>query len=291
MTQSINKIYKGSPTKMGHGPTISRILPNDKVEHIGPFIFLDHIVPFTNEPNPNATTVGGIGAHPHKGIITFSYLMSGQIEHYDSRGNHGIVSAGGVQWMNSGNAIVHDEMPPIGFKKSGGTMHALQLWINLPAAIKKENPEYAAFQSEAIPEVVLPDNAGIVRVLMGTYEGKQSPIKTYSPLLNYHVKLQAGKSITFPSIANFEYWVYVTVKPIQYGDATLNAGEFVSFKNDGDALTFTNTSSEEADFLFYGGEPLNEPVVYGGPFVMNSKQEIETAYNEYHAGKYGTIKY
>lgn len=290
MKKSINKIYAGSPTKMGHGPTISRILPNNKVEHIGPFIFLDHIVPFTNEPNPNATQ-GGIGAHPHKGIITFSYLMSGQIEHYDSRGNHGIVSAGGVQWMNSGNGIVHDEMPPIGFKKSGGTMHALQLWINLPAAIKKENPEYAAFQSKNIPEVELIDNAGTLKVLMGNYEGKQSPIKTYSPLLNYHVNLKAGKSITFSGIANFEYWVYVPVKTIQYGDKALHAGEFISFNNDGTELTFTNNSFEEADFLFYGGEPLNEPVVYGGPFVMNSQQEIETAYDEYHSGKYGVIKY
>jgi len=290
MTKSIEKVYAGSPTKMGHGPTISRILPNNKVEHIGPFIFLDHIVPFKSEANPNATS-SGIGAHPHKGIITFSYLMSGQIEHYDSRGNHGIVSEGGVQWMNSGNGIVHDEMPPIEFKKTGGMMHALQLWINLPAAIKKENPEYAAFQSKDIPEVALADDAGMLRILMGTYEGKQSPIKTYSPLLNYHVKLQAGKSVSFSAIANFEYWVYIPVTPIQYGDQTLKAGEFVSFKNDGNTLTFTNTTSEEADFLLYGGEPLNEPVVYGGSFVMNAQEEIDIAYQEYHSGKYGTIHY
>jgi redox-sensitive bicupin YhaK (pirin superfamily) len=290
MKLSINKTYTGSPTRMGHGPTISRILPNNKVEHIGPFIFLDHIGPFTSEPNPNAK-IGGIGAHPHKGIITFSYLMSGQIEHYDSRGNHGIVSAGGVQWMNSGNGIVHDEMPPIEFKKSGGTMHALQLWINLPAVIKKQNPEYVAFQSKDIPEETLADNAGTLRILMGAYQGKQSPIKTYSPLLNYHVKLKASKSVSFSSIANFEYGVYVPAKTIQYGDKALHEGEFISFNNDGDTLTFTNNNSEEADFLLYGGEPLNEPVVYGGSFVMNSQQEIDTAYSEYHSGKYGSIQY
>lgn len=290
MIKSIDKIYRGFPTKMGHGPTISRILPNNEVEHIGPFIFLDHIVPFKNEPDPNAT-MGGIGAHPHKGIITFSYLISGQIEHYDSRGNHGIVSAGGVQWMNSGNGIVHDEMPPLGFKKLGGTMHAIQLWINLPSAIKKQDPEYYAFQREAIPEVTLPNNAGIVRVLMGAYEGKQSPIKTYSPLLNYYIKLQAGKSASFVAIANFDYWIYLPTKDLHYGNTVLHAGEFISFKNDGTQLTFTNTSLEEADFLLYGGEPLNEPVVYGGPFVMNSKSEIDTAYGEYYAGKYGSIKY
>src|SRR5690606_38279275 len=171
---------------------IQRILPNRYADAVGPFVFLDHIVP---KFMPTVMD-GGTGSHPHRGIATLSYILEGEDEHFDSAGNYAKVHSGGVQWMKAGNGMVHDETLKVDSQGGTDRIHAFQFWINLPAKIKAEKPEYLAIQAKEVPQKGLPHNGGWIKVVAGDYEDLHASIPNYSKQFLYHVQLGPGKNFT-----------------------------------------------------------------------------------------------
>lgn len=284
----INSIYKARPDMVGN-MEIFRSLPNRQTRAVGPIVFLDHM-PEKYTPATTPKLPDGSFAHPHRGIATFSYLIKGELFHMDSYGNKGLVSDGGIQWMNAGNGIIHDEHFSVDFQKRGGLMHGMQFWVNLPAKQKAEPPEYMAVQSDELPIIDLPEGNGKLKVLLGAFEGKASKIPTYSEQFIYHITMKANSSYAFPTTAGMEYGMYLATGNVEVNEEQIQDREFVSFDTDGSGITF-KTTDNDIDILLFGGEPYTEPVMMQGPFVMNSAEGIAQAYNDYHYGKYGEINY
>ncbi|MFI5134232.1 MAG: pirin family protein [Chitinophagales bacterium] len=289
MEKKIEVSYKGQKSKVGE-LIVNRLIPNRYIMAVGPIVFLDHLTPTEQKPKLPSPPTGEF-AHPHRGIATFSYLFSGELEHYDSRRHKGTVGAGGAQWMKAGNGIVHDENQTQSFQKSGGLLHGLQFWINLPAKIKAENPDYLAVQSEDVPVVTLPDGAGMVRILIGEYAGKISPIKRFSEHFIYHITLNPDRSLTFNTMPGFEYAALIPAGELAVNGSLHGNGEVISFSNEGSEIIFSNDQSSPVDLILFGGEPYTEPIVAKGPFVMNTELEIAEAYRDYMNGNYGEINY
>jgi redox-sensitive bicupin YhaK (pirin superfamily) len=289
MTKSIIAQVGGTNAKVGK-LLVNRLLPSRMVATVGPFVFLDHVYPTRFEPQvPKAPT--GETAHPHRGIATFTYVLSGALEHYDSAGHHGLVVAGGAQWMKAGRGVLHDENPSLDFQAKGGVLHALQFWINLPARHKAEAPDYLALHSTAVPEVLLPGAAGSLRVLLGALGDATSPVPSSSPQFLYHLQLSPKATFTLATKVGLDYAAFVPAAPIRLNGEPHGQSELVLFGAEVGPITFTNPSIEPASVLVFGGEPIPEPMVAQGPFVMNSHAEIATAYEEFFAGEYGQIKY
>ncbi|WP_224995250.1 pirin family protein [Cesiribacter sp. SM1] len=289
MEKKIITSTKGTRAKVAH-LEVNRLLPNRYTQAVGPFVFLDHLLPAEQAPKiPQAPT--GEFAHPHRGIATFTYLFSGSLEHYDSNGGHGIVEAGGAQWMKAGNGVIHDENPSLQFQLEGGTLHALQFWINLPAKNKAESPEYLALHPHIIPQLILPNYAGTLRIIIGSFEDKTSPVKTYSQQFLYHLQLKAGASFTLDTRAGWEYAAFIPQGEVISNSSRYGNSELVVFGSDEAPVSFINPGATVTDIMLFGGEPYWEPVVAQGPFIMNSRLEIAEAYEDYFAGKYGQIEY
>jgi redox-sensitive bicupin YhaK (pirin superfamily) len=257
--------------------TVNRFLPNRYVRTVGPFFFLDHLLPTELKPK-RSELPDGFHAHPHRGIATFTYLFSGELEHFDSRGNHGIVSDGGAQWMKAGNGIVHDENPSRQFQEKGGLLHGLQFWINLPARNKAESPEYLAVQEADFPYIDLPENAGRLKVVIGEYKGR-------------HLRLNPESSFILSVDPEFESAAFVPAAELTVNGELHGKGELVIFEITGGDIKIVNNGNTVADVILFGGEAYREPIVAEGPFVMNSETEIAEAYLDARKGRYGKISY
>ena len=266
--------------------TIYRILANKYTEAIGPFIFLDHIIPKVHSGFTNS----GTGAHPHRGIATLSYIIEGEDEHFDSAGNYAKVHSGGIQWMKAGNGIIHDETLNVDSQTKRNQPHALQFWINLPSKNKAEKPEYLAIQSNEVPNKPLPNDSGWIKIIAGSYEDLSSVIPNYSQQFLYHIHLESGKKITISIDEKIEVAAFLPTKNAIVNDVEFQSGEFIEFDRIAGELTFENSSPEATDIILFGGEPYTEPIVAEGPFVMNTESEITAAYRDFHAGKYGKIE-
>lgn len=270
--------------------TIYRILPNRYAEAVGPFVFLDHIAP-VEQPPGKPRMKEGTGAHPHRGIATLTYVLNGEGEHFDSRGNHAKVFSGGIQWMKAGNGIIHDETMNPDSQTGDPTMHGFQFWINLPGKEKAEEPEYLSVNANEIPVIQLSENSGWLKVIAGQYEGQVSKIPGYSRQYLYHIHLNEGKRFSLPTEAGPEYAAFLPRHSVTINDTAFDAGEFIEFGREEGIIEIINTSGAAADIILFGGENYAEPIVAHGPFVMNTMQEIAAAYNDFHAGKYGKINY
>lgn len=280
--------YKGKQESVGSA-TIFRTIPSHTVQSVGSIIFLDHFPDEFVEPREPSLPDGSF-AHPHRGIATFSYILEGEMQHYDSRGNRGIVDAGGIQWMNAGNGIVHDEQPSPEFQQKGGPLHGFQLWINLPAKIKAHDPEYVHLKGANVPEYTF-ENGIRLRVLVGEYQQVKSPIPTYTNHFIYHLVIGQGKSVMINTNPDQEYAAHLARGQVLINDETLEPKEMIVFSNDEGNIQVVNQSNMAADLLLFGGELLDEKIVPYGPFVMNSLAEIQEAYRDFEAGNYGSINY
>ncbi len=267
--------------------TIYRILPNRYTDAVGPFVFLDHLIPRLNPPVMNR----GTGAHPHRGIATLSYILEGEDEHFDSAGNYAKVYSGGIQWMKAGNGIIHDETINVDSTTGTNRIHGFQFWINLPSKNKAEKPEYLAIGRNEVPQKALPDESGWIKVITGDYEDLHSKIPNYSAQFLYHIQLQPGKSFTIFMNEKVEVAAFLPTQDTVLNDAQFGAGEFVEFDRNAGEIAIDNLLHEATDILLFGGEPYTGPIVAEGPFVMNSKAEIAEAYRDYFTGKYGEINY
>ena len=262
--------------------TVRRALPDRARQSVGPWVFLDHFGPFRVKPGED-----GVGAHPHAGIETVTYLLSGRNEHRDSAGHVGIVGPGGAQWMTSGRGIIHAEAP-LAENEAEMTMHGIQLWTTLPRALKLMPPRYQRIEASAIPEVTLPD--GSVRVVAGDYASHKGPAETLMPLLLWHISLEARGNYQAAIPAGYELAAYVISGEAEFGASHRAAqGQLVIFDDaDGD-IEFSNTGERTLDVLLLGGTPAEGPLVFHGPFVMNSVAQVRNAERAYHSGQMGTL--
>ena len=262
--------------------TVRRALPDHARKSVGPWVFLDHFGPFRVKPGKD-----GVGPHPHAGIETVTYLLSGRNEHRDSAGHVGIVGPGGAQWMTSGRGIIHAEAP-LAESEAEMTMHGIQLWTTLPRALKMMPPRYQRIEAKAIPEVSLP--AGSVRVVAGEYASQKGPAQTLMPLLLWHVSLKATGNFRAEIPRGYELAAYVIS-----GEAQFNAGHRASqgqlalFDNAEGDIEFSNGGESVLDVLLLGGTPAEGPLIFHGPFVMNSVEQIRYAERAYHSGQMGTL--
>ncbi|GAA4917179.1 pirin family protein [Mucilaginibacter defluvii] len=266
---------------------IYRILANRYADAVGPFVFLDHIVPKIQ----TGIQQKGTGAHPHRGIATLSYILQGEDEHFDSAGNYAKVHSGGVQWMNAGNGIVHDETLNYDSQGDSKLIHAFQFWINLPPDVKAGNPAYMAIEGRDVPFKLLPDGKGWIKVIAGSFEKLKSVIPDYSVQFLYHVRLEPGARFSLEIADKLETAVYLPTLPGLINDERFAAGEFIEYDRNAGILEMVNEEAQACDYLVFGGETYAEPIVAEGPFVMNSELEIADAYRDFYNGDYGKIHY
>ena len=264
--------------------TVRRALP-DRVRHaVGPWVFLDHFGPFRVTPG-----VDGVGPHPHAGIETVTYLLSGRNEHRDSAGHTGIVAAGGAQWMTSGRGIVHAERP-LAENEAERTMHGIQLWTSLPRALKTMPPRYQRIEASAIPEIA---HEGVrVRVVAGEFGARKGPADVLMPTLLWHVSIDPGATFEAPMPGYFEAAAYVIDGDGEFGgDEACRAGtgQLVVLETREAALRVRNAGTKPLEIMVLGGAPAEGPLVFHGPFVMNSTEQIRAAEIAYRSGRMGTL--
>lgn len=286
-----------------------------------PFLLLDHLGAIEYGPGE----AKGAPWHPHRGFETVTYILDGELSHHDSNGGGGMITDGGTQWMTAGAGILHDEMPSERLLRSGGVFHGVQLWVNLPAAMKMNPPRYQDIHGQSLRLLSSDDGGALVRIIAGELDGHEGPGVTYTPITYLHATLSPGAQLALPWNADFSAMVYVlggagTVGPerrpiaegqlallaksvrVSDGDsASRNAGEGRGVGNgivvppgDDDGVMLQAAESFEGtatamDVLILGGQPIKEPIFHYGPFVMNTKAEIITAIEDFNAGRLGTI--
>jgi len=254
-------------------------------QHLSPFLLLDYA-----SPTPFTPTSGrrGVGAHPHRGFETVTIAYQGEVAHRDSTGAGGTIGPGDVQWMTAGDGIVHEEFHSEAFSRQGGTLQMVQLWVNLPAARKRTPPRYQTLLNRDIPVVALPETAGRLRVIAGEYAGRKGPARTFTPMDVWDVRLRQGGAARFGFAAGRSLALVVLGGTMQINGAeVVREGQFaVMDQKAGDVLVEANN---EVTLLVLSGQPLHEPVVGYGPFVMNSEAEIRQAIEDFNAGRFGRI--
>jgi hypothetical protein len=253
-------------------------------EDVSPWLMFDYAAPREFAATQEKR---GVGPHPHRGFETVTIAFQGEVEHGDSVGNRGVIGPGDVQWMTAASGIIHEEFLSREFLKQGGTLEMVQLWVNLPAKYKMIAPKYQPILSGDIPLVQLPDNAGSLRVIAGSYAGVHGAATTYSPVELWDIKINAGKSVELAVPDAYTAMLFVRKGGIELEGGKAGTGDLVLFERKGDRVSFK--AGEDASLLFMGGEPIAEPIAASGPFVMNSEQEIRRAMMDYHSGQMGKI--
>lgn len=232
----------------------------------------------------------GVGAHPHKGFETVTLAYKGKIAHKDSRGNHGVIGEGDVQWMTAGSGVLHQEYHEENWAKNGGTFQMVQMWMNLPAKDREVKPQYQDLLFDEMTRVNLENNGGFVNVIAGEYKGNKGKGTTFSPINLFNVYLNNGgkTDFEFPNTYNTAFLV-INGDVLVNGTENVSKDSFAMLENDnGDMFTLEATSNHTI-ILVMSGEPLNEPIAHYGPFVMNTQEQLKTAFEEFKAGKFGTL--
>jgi redox-sensitive bicupin YhaK (pirin superfamily) len=279
--KTVKKIIASEKKNLGPKQFVMSPLPNQWVGQISPFIMLDHFGP----QHIPAGEPFFVPPHPHRGFAPVTILFDGEVEHKDSVGNIGRIKGGDIQWMTAGSGVVHSEGAPESFLKTGGVLHLIQLWINLPAAHKMTAPSYQEIKSDSIP--VLQEGNCKVRVIAGDYKDLQGPAKTFSPLSLLHITIPEGEEITIDVAKGFNSSYYLTKGETIIDDYEVPAQHLVWLSDEGTNITVR--AIRDSELLFMAGEPINEPLVSYGPFVMNSKTEIIQAIHDYENGLMGSI--
>ena len=251
-----------------------------------PFLILDYAAPTEFSPNPGGRR--GVGQHPHRGFETVTIVYEGEVEHRDSTGKGGVIGRGDVQWMTAGSGILHEEFHSERYSREGGPFEMVQLWVNLPARDKMAAPGYQALLDAEIPSVPLADDAGRVRVIAGEFDGHRGPAHTFTPMNVWDVRLGAGRAIDLPQPDGWTTLLVVLDGTVQVnGEAVLRKAEVATLSVEGSGLHIE--ANGDAKLLLLSGEPIDEPVVGYGPFVMNSQQEIIQAIADFNGGKFGRM--
>jgi quercetin 2,3-dioxygenase len=275
----------GSTHWVGDGFPVRNLFPSNGIQlEVSPFLMLDYAGP---QYFKAADKARGVGVHPHRGFETVTIAYQGSVAHRDSAGNSGVIYPGDVQWMTAASGVLHEEMHEAEFTRQGGTFEMIQLWVNLPAADKMSKPGYQAITKEQIP-VVSFATGGYARVIAGSLDGKKGPAHTFTPLNVWDMDLKAGERVELnvPEGHN-------TAVVLRKGDATVNGAKLsgeariVTLGQEGTTVVFE--AAADSQLVLLSGEPINEPVASYGPFVMNTREEILQAVQDFNSGRFGSF--
>lgn len=269
-TRSIQKVIQGVQTTDGAGVNLTRIIGGMELNMLDPFLLLDEF----GSDNPK-DYIAGFPPHPHRGFETITYMLNGKFRHKDSAGNEGYLTDGSVQWMTAGRGVIHSEMP----EQTEGLVRGFQLWLNLPKEKKMIEPAYNDISAERIPKVDF--EGGRARIISGKFLGISGPGKPHTGMLYYDIVLDLSTHFTMPIDNGWNAFIYIYEGSLQL-DREVNKGHLIVLDQEGE-LDLT-AGQKGAKFIVVAGEPLNEPVARGGPFVMNSKGEVLKAFEDYQDG-------
>lgn len=277
------KIFSSIETGVGVA-RVMQPLPNEGLRQISPFLLLHHIGPMDIAPGQDAL---GVGSHPHRGFEPVTFLFNGGLEHRDSMGNIGHLNDGDVQWMTSGSGVLHSEHSHADFKKSGGSFHMVQLWINLPKAHKMTEPRYQDMRDTEIPRFSLGSNGSYGRLIAGMYDGHEGPADTFTPMNAMHIVAQADDRFEIILEPGFNTFIYMLLGDVRADGYPLVRHQLAIPEEGVRSISFE--TNEKSAFLILSGEPINEPMSSYGPFVMNTPQELNEAIRDFQEGKMGTL--
>jgi quercetin 2,3-dioxygenase len=280
-------VYPGPGSHwVGDGFPVRSLFSYDQLgRHISPFLLLDYAAPTVFPP---AARPRGVGEHPHRGFETVTIVYQGEVAHRDSVGNSGVIGPGDVQWMTAAAGILHDEFHSPAFMQRGGALEMAQLWVNLPAKHKLAPPRYQGLLSAQIPQVTLPGDAGILRVIAGSYSRQQGPADTFSELNVWDVRLRAGSNITL-AVPDGHSAALAVLRGAITANGSREAKDATLVLLDRGGSEIQIAAAADSTILVLSGVPIAEPIAGYGPFVMNTRQEIEAAMNDFRMGKFGRL--
>ena len=287
MKKALLGVYPGPKGHwVGDGFPVRSLFTYDNLgQQLSPFLLLDYAGPAQFAP---AARPRGVGEHPHRGFETVTIVYQGEVAHRDSAGNSGLIGPGDVQWMTAASGILHEEFHSPAFTRKGGALEMAQLWVNLPAAHKMSAPRYQTILNAAIPQVDLGAGAGSVRVIAGRFDGKNGPAATFSPLDVWDVRLKAGCTTSLPVPDGHTAAIAVLRGSISVnGSRRAGDAELLVLDPAGDEVHIE--AAADSTLLLLSGEPIAEPIVGYGPFVMNTRAEIEAAMIDFQSGKFGRM--
>jgi redox-sensitive bicupin YhaK (pirin superfamily) len=283
----VARILPAMRTIEGGGFEVFRPFPTSALDNLDPFLLLDEMAPKFHEPGEFV----GAPDHPHRGFETVTYILKGEVEHRDSAGNHGVIGAGDVQWMTAGDGIVHSEMPSERMQTEGGFAHGLQIWVNLPRDLKRATPKYQALPKDELTSVS--GDGWTANVVAGSMLGGQGPAETNTPIGYAQVTIQPGTELHIPVSDGHTSAVYAFEGAGTVGDTaeTFAANHLAVFERTTGDIVLAVPADAESPFgvIVLTGEPINEPIARYGPFVMNTRDELEEAFDDYNAGRMGSI--
>ncbi|CRI57536.1 pirin family protein [Pseudomonas sp. CCOS 191] len=271
---------------VGDGFPVRSLFTYDHLaRHISPFLLLDYAGPHDFAPT---TARRGVGQHPHRGFETVTIVYQGELEHRDSTGAGGLIGPGDVQWMTAAGGIIHEEFHSPAFARSGGTLEMVQLWVNLPARDKRAAAGYQTLLANDIPVVTLEGEAGSLRVIAGRYLDRQGPARTFTEMDVWDLRLKAGATLQLPVAAGRNAALVVLRGTLRVNDEReAGAASLVLLERDGDGVRLE--ALDDVSVLLLSGEPIDEPIVGYGPFVMNSQAEIAESFDDFQAGRFGQM--
>lgn len=286
-TRTVAGVVNSIETFEGAGFLVRRPFPQASFSDFDPFLLLDEMGPMDLGPGQ----AKGAPDHPHRGFETVTYMLSGEMQHKDSRGHAGRLTPGDVQWMTAGAGVVHSEMPSAKFTRTGGRMHGFQLWVNLPKRDKMMKPRYQEIPGAQIPKATSADGLVTVSVIAGEAMGQKAVIETRTPIVYLHYSIKPGGVATQQVSSTYNTFAFIVDGEGLFGAERERAkdGQMVLFAQDGDEVRIENSGNATLEILLIGGMALNEPVARYGPFVMNTEAEIRQAFEDFRLGRMGEI--
>jgi hypothetical protein len=276
----------------GEGFPVRRAFAGADIADLDPFIHMDQMGEVEYAPGEPK----GTSWHPHRGFETVTYIIDGTFEHQDSHGGGGVITDGDTQWMTAGGGLLHIEKPPESLVMSGGLFHGIQLWVNLPRVQKMTEPRYQDLRGGQVALLTSPDAGSLIRIIAGEVDGHQGPGSTHTPMTMVHATIAPGASLTLPWRPDFNALAYVLAGQGSVGPepVAVHTGQLTVF-GAGGSVTVAAAKDQDGrhgagmDVIILGGQPIREPVAWMGPFVMNTKAEVQRAFEDYQAGRLGTI--
>jgi quercetin 2,3-dioxygenase len=283
--RGVTRVFTAPRATDGDGVQLRRAFPGSALMDLDPFLLLDQMGPI--DMLPGAAT--GFPPHPHRGFETVTYLLSGEFQHRDSWGNHGLLRPGDVQWMTAGSGLVHSELPGETLARQGGRLHGFQLWINLPRKDKMIKPRYQDTPSDRIPVAASADGSVRVKVVAGEALGVKGVIETRIPILYLHATLAPGAEFNQPVPKDENALAFVIEGEAGIGEERAAQNQVVLFDRFSSAIQVRNVGTGHLSLLLIAGQPIGEPVARRGPFVMNTREELQQAVEDYVEGRMGTL--
>ncbi|HSY07785.1 MAG TPA: pirin family protein [Steroidobacteraceae bacterium] len=278
-SKSFVRVHRAHRDDIGN-LTTRRPLPGPQLDRVGAFLFLNHHGPQDFPPGNEGLP---FGPHPHRGFETVTFIVQGVLAHRDTAGHESVIHAGGVQWMTAGSGLIHEEISPASFKRDGGPLEILQLWVNLPARLKNTPPRYIGLQRDAIPAIRADNDRVTINLIAGIFGEREGPVHSLTGVFMATVETGAGGRVSFDRLAGRDVFLYVVRGAISVAGTAVQAFDLAEV---GEGNVIEIEAASQAMFLFGHADPIDDPVVSHGPFVMNTVDEIRQAYADYRAGRF-----